>query len=257
MPSVPRLPLVAAAIAAIPLSYAMARAGGDPPAAAPAAAAKEDAKHTGPATFARVDLRSIIEHAPFREAQLERMREILDRYRPAIDSCRQEMDAIADEWEKLPEHDEVPPQLEDRTEEVLGRWEKARRGLLRDASEFAEGEEKPVRERLRILLDDAARRGGFAAVFQMPREGGGATWGTEGGDDPDFGETQAVVWCRDCTDLTDEIAEVIGIPDDAWVEGSGFRKAAIEFRREFESYVDPPPWEWDLAPEEGEEEAPE
>jgi hypothetical protein len=246
MPSPFRLPLVAAAIAAIPLTYAIARAGVDPPAAQPAAEAEAGAPKP---RFARVDLRSIVGHAPFREAQLERQREILDRHRATIDSCRQEMDSIADEWEKLPEHDEIPPPLEDRTEETIARWNKARTALIEESLKFADEEAKPLRARLKTLLEDFARRGGYEAIFQLPREGGGATWGIDGADDPDFGETQAVVWCRDCPDLTDELAEVVGLSDDAWVEDSAFRRAAIDFMRDFESYAEPPPWEWSLAPD--------
>lgn len=254
MQNLSRIKLAVGAIAVVAASWALARAADDPPVApSPAGAAKDAAK----SRFARVDLRSIVEYAPFRDAPLERQREILDRYRPTIDLCRQEMDTISDEWEKLPEHDEIPPQLEDRTEEVLKRWEKARRGLIADSIEFAGGEGKPFRERLRTMLEEVARRGGFEAVFQLPREGGGATWGMTDTDDADFGESQAVVWCRDCADLTDELAEFVGIPDDAWVEGSAFRRAAIDFQREFESYAEPPPWEWDLAAGEGDEEAPE
>jgi hypothetical protein len=118
---------------------------------------------------------------------------------------------------------------------------------------FAEEEAKPLRQRLSTLLEDAARRGGFEAVFQIPRLGGGGTWGDAEGDDPDFGETQAVVWCRDCPDLTDDLAEVIGLPADAWVEDSEFRRAAVAFMREFEEFAAPPPWEWSVEPDAGEE----
>jgi Skp family chaperone for outer membrane proteins len=246
MPPFRPIPLAVAALVAGLATWGIARAASDPPSplSSPEPAAKP--------RFARVDLRSIVGHAPFREAQLERQKEILERYRPAIDSCRQEMDAIVEEWEKLPEHDEIPPQLEDRTEETLARWNKARQGLITDSLKFADEEAKPLRLRLKTLLEDAARRGGYEAVVQMPREGGGATWGSESADDPDFGETQAVVWCRDCPDLTDELAEVVGLPDDAWVEDSAFRRAAIEFMRDFESYAEPPPWEWSVAPVPGE-----
>jgi Skp family chaperone for outer membrane proteins len=236
------IPLAVAALVAGLSAWGITRAAADPPAAGTPAESPKS-------RFARVDLRSIVGHAPFRDAQLERQREILDRYRSTIDSCRQEMDAIVEEWEKLPEHDEIPPQLEDRTEETIARWNKAREGLIADSMKFAEEEGKPLRERLRTLLEDLARRGGYEAVIQMPREGGGATWGSDGGGDTDFGETQAVVWCRECPDLTDDLAEVVGLPDDAWIEDSAFRRAAIEFMRDFESYAEPPPWEWSVAPE--------
>lgn len=247
MPRVGPMPLVVAVLVAGLCTWGIARAAVDPPVPEPAPKSR----------FARVDLRSIVGHAPFRDAQLERQREILDRYRGTIDSCRQEMDAIAEEWDKLPEHDDIPPQLEDRTEETLGRWNKARTGLLDDSRKFADGEGKPLRERLKTLLEDAARRGGFEAVFQLPRDGGGATWGTDV-DESGFEETQSVVWCRDCPDLTDELAEVVGLPGDAWIEDSAFRRAAAEFMRDFRSYSEPPPWEWDVAPEDGDgEEKPE
>jgi len=194
--------------------------------------------------IARVDLRSILGHAPFRPDSLERQREILERYRTAIDLCRREMDAIFEEWGRLGEHDDIPPQLEDRTEEILTRWTKARNGLLEDGRRFAEEEGKPMRERLRVTLEDAARRGGYEAVVQMPRQGGGATWGTIGADEPDFGGIQAVVWCRDCPDLTDELASEVGLPAECWDEDSAFRRAAVEFMREYESYAAPLPWEF-------------